>query len=144
MDNSEKYIKMCEKAFEIQRQWVRNHGDVFVAESGKIAYWISHIHKLQKVKKGFVVKTEDDVIHLSKVTWLPRQSQLIEMAQEVGRSYGNILHAFFNWADTPYERNAEPAKKLFLSMEQIWLAFVMQKNYGKQWKDFQWIKMKPC
>jgi hypothetical protein len=143
MDNSEKYIKMCEKAFEIQRQWVQHHGDVFVTGSGKIAYWIAHVHKLQKVKKGFVIRTEDDVIHLSKVIWLPRQSQLIELAQEVGRSYGNILQAFFSWADTPYGRNADPAKKLFLSMEQIWLAFVMQKNFGKQWKDFQWFRMKP-
>jgi len=142
MDNSIKYIKMCEKATEIQRRWIQNHGDVFVTENGGIVYWISSKHKLQKVKKGFVITTKNDVIHLSKVTWLPRQSQLIEMAQETGRSYGRVLQDFFNWADTPYEKHAEAAKKIFLSMEQIWIAFLMQKKYGKKWRDSEWVKMK--
>ncbi|MBW2193424.1 MAG: hypothetical protein JRF27_06525 [Deltaproteobacteria bacterium] len=139
MDKSAKYILMCEKAREIQRQWVQHHGDVFVTDTGKIVYWISEIHKLQRVKSGFVIDTKDEVIYLSKVTWLPRQDQLIEMAQEVGRRYGSVLQDFFNWADTPYEKNAEPAKKIFPSMEQIWIAFVMQKNYGKKWKGSGWV-----
>ena len=138
MDKSLKYIKMCEKAIEIQRLWVQNHGDVFFTETGGIVYWISSIHKLQKVKKGFVITAKNDVIHLSKVTWLPRQSQLIEMAQVTGRSYGRVLQDFFNWADTPYGKHDEPAKKIFPSMEQIWIAFLMQKKYGKKWKDSEW------
>ncbi|MFH2218141.1 MAG: hypothetical protein ABII68_00585 [Pseudomonadota bacterium] len=138
MDKSSKYIMMCGKAGEIQRQWVQRHGDVFVTDRGKIVYWIDDIHKLQRVKSGFIINAQNEIIYLSKVIWLPRQDQLIEMAQEPGRSYENVLQIFFNWADTPYETDAEPAKKLFPSMEQIWIAFVMQKNYGKKWKGSAW------
>jgi len=135
---------MCEKALEIQRQWVQSHGDVFITETGKIAYWISHIHELQKIKKGFVVRTEDDVIQFVKSNMASPAESVDRDGPGSRKKLWHILQAFFNWADTPYRRNAEPAKMLFLSMEQIWLAFVMQKNSGKQWKDFQWIKMNPC
>ena len=138
MDKSATYIQMCEKAGEIQRQWGQHHGDVFVTDTGKIVYWVNKIHQLQRVKSGFVIDAKDEVITLSKVTWLPRQDQLIEMAQEAGRSYGSVLQDFFKWADTPYETDAQPAKKIFLSMEQVWIAFVMQKNYGKKWKGSEW------
>ena len=138
MDKSSKYIRMCEKAREIQRQWVQHHGDVFITGTGKIVYWISEIHKLQRVKSGFVIDTKDEVIYLSKVIWLPRQDQLIEMVQEAGRRYGSVLQDFFNWADTPYEKGGKPAKKIFPSMEQIWIAFAMQKNYGKKWRGSGW------
>lgn len=138
MDKSATYVRMCEKAREVQGQWVQHHGDVFVADTGKIVYWISEIHKLQRVKSGFVIDTKDEVIYLSKVIWLPRQDQLIEMAQEAGRRYDSVLQSFFNWTDTPYEKDAKPAKKIFPSMEQIWIAFVMQKNYGKKWTGYGW------
>lgn len=129
---------MCEKAGEIQRQWVQRHGDVFATDGGKIRYWIEDIHKLKRVKGGFVIDARNEIVYLSRVIWLPRQDQLIEMAQEPGRSYDNVLQHFFNWADTPYEKDAQPAKKLFPSMEQIWIAFVMQKNFGKKWKGSGW------
>ena len=131
---------MCEAAKEIQLQWKQDYGDFFVDEKGQIKCWISKDPDRHKVKKGFGICVKEDVIHLSKYSWLPRQNQLIEMAQVPGRRYENVTQDFFNWTKNPYEVLCDTPAELFRSMEQIWLAFVMQQKFNKQWDNSKWVK----
>lgn len=131
---------MCEAAKEIQIQWKQDYGDFFADEKERIKCWISKDPDHRKVKKGFGICVEEGVIHLSKYSWLPRQNQLIEMAQIPGRRYENVTQDFFNWTKNPYEALCDTPAKLFPSMEQIWLAFVMQQKFNKQWDGSKWVK----
>lgn len=142
MDKSQVYIRMCEQAGEIQCLWAQDYGDFFVGKNGQIRCWITERYATVRVKRGFGVECGGDVIHLTRMIWLPRQSQLIEMAQEPGKRYETVTLEFFNWAKKPYGPNPSEKRnpgKIFKSLEQIWLAFVMFKNHGKWWNDEQWL-----
>jgi hypothetical protein len=138
MDKSPEYIGMCRLANEIQHRWQQSYGDFFVTESGRIECWLPAKRPTEVVKRGYGVCAQQGVIRIARYTWLPRQDQLIEMAQENGRRYESVTQEFFNWAKHPYGRQQEPPSKLFRSMEKIWLAFVMHKNYWKKWDFLVW------
>ena len=87
MDTSKEYIKMCEKAKEIQEAWKPQESDVIfsVAEKG-IKYVSSNPHywtncdlikDYQIIKNPKGIKTVANVWY--EVVWLPRQDQLQEM-----------------------------------------------------------------
>jgi len=128
MDTSWQYIKMSEKAEEIQTlrptepDWITN-----------VSYgW--HIAELTGSKKHiFATSHPQDVADGS--IWLPRQDQLQEMV--------------YYHLDCPTPRlmielileyaNSLGVKSIELgSMEQLWLAFVMKEKYGKVWHDEKW------
>jgi hypothetical protein len=140
MDKSPEYIKMCGLATEIQQRWQQAYGDFYVGENGRIECWIPKRRQSVVVKKGFGVCSQRDVIRIVKYTWLPRQDQLIEIAQEKGRRYESVTQEFFDWAKTVYTTNQEPPSKLFRTMEKVWLAFVMHKNFWKKWNGAAWSR----
>lgn len=139
MDKSDEYIRMCAAADEIQQRWAHNYGDFFIDNRGKIRCWLSRDHEDKKFKKGFHVTVDRGVILLSRYVWLPRQNQLIEMAQIPGRRYETVTQDFFEWTKRPYETLDDIPAKLFRSMEKIWLAFVMQQKFNKQWDGERWL-----
>jgi len=111
MDTSEIYIKMCEKAGEIQRLH-------FGTEEENDFYWCSiRATTLEEGKKiGYAI-------------WLPRQDQLQKM---VGDFEGQIKEALY-WL---YSDEME----LVTSFEQWWLRVVMRQKYNKFWDGEDWIK----
>jgi hypothetical protein len=140
MDKSPEYIKMCGRAHEIQKQWVQRHGDVFAKEDGCIGYciMIDGKKKPEKMKKGFGISECEGVIRLSKYTWLPRLDQLMELAQTPGRSFEGTTSIFFKWSKSAYDGGNRLPRALFTSLEKAWLAFVMEKHYGKKWNGNEW------
>ncbi len=78
------------------------------------------------------------VDHWSQV-WLPRQDQLQEM---VGGWPTAGFIEWVGWLGAVYGLlcQAKPAGhlNLFLTGEQLWLAFVMKEKYDKVWKD-KWV-----
>jgi hypothetical protein len=139
MDKSEDYIRMCATAEELQCRWQPAYGDFYVDAESQVRCWISRGPGPVRIKRGFSICVKDSVIHLSKFTWLPRQNQLIEMAQTPGRRYESIVQDFFEWTRQPYRGSSKTPGKLFRSMENIWLAFFMQQKYRKQWDGSYWI-----
>ena len=139
MDKSKKYIKLCDLADEIQCRWVQRYGDFYLGNNGRITCWLANADPGKKVKKRFVICSEDDVIRLSKYVWLPRQNQLIEMAQIPGRRYDTVVQDFYDWTKAGYNRQSVLPGKLFPSMEQIWLAYVMQRKFLKKWEADAWV-----
>ena len=114
MDVSSNYIKMCEKAVEIQEPWVisgRNIGDF---------YYNLHTHHRDIWKAHNKLASDFDI-------WLPRQDQLQEI---YCAEYAFGLRWFYEFAIVNQIK--------FNSMEQIWLAFAMQEKYGKVWDGKDW------
>ncbi len=127
MDESSPYIKMCESAKVIQKQWKPEFGDFFVSMSlGLTSPCQSIVSDLEK--KASYLKT-------IKAVRLPRQDQLQEMVIEKYATPWDLAIAFSNvlMADkTSYFDN-------FDSMEKLWLAFVLLEKYKKKWKDGAWV-----
>ena len=71
--------------------------------------------------------------------WLPRQDQLQEMLPyqggEAKDNFWSVLSGLFEW---PY--NEKWLEYIPLSMEQLWLAFVMRERFGKVWSRTEWVK----
>jgi len=121
MDTSETYVKMCEKAEEIQNVLlVREPIPHFDDED----FMVCHKCKEWPIKCVF-----SDCTELTPI-WLPRQDQLQEMINENNVPAIVILHLFKEWA---YKEH-----KPFKTMEQLWLAFVMSEKYGKVWNEEEW------
>jgi len=125
MDTSETYVKMCEKAVEIQVL-------AKLFEKDQYSFWVCSKWHLPVHSGRFF---SDDI-------WLPRQDQLQEM---VIPPYKNFLNAFFFFHDFLFEQMTDgegdiPEPYKFNSMEQLWLAFVMKEKYGKTWNGEDWDK----
>jgi len=154
MDTSEQYIKMCEKATEIQEQKPLDYdgnlrdGEYFSGD------YITHCDDMTITE--FVGKASycEDCWYNQKptddYTWLPRQDQLQAMVVNP-----HVIGRLYDFADfvhkEPYMPNGiigkfkmfkEPndeACHFFNSMEQLWLAFVMKEKYNKEWNGEEWV-----
>jgi hypothetical protein len=151
MDRSPTYISMCDSAAELQNQWKQEYGDYFVGTAGRIECWIPAVHRVRIFKNRFGIENKGKVIRLSKYIWLPRLNQLIEMAQQPGKRYENTAQDFFDWTKSGYRGLSEGGSnskrwsesgpgKLFVSLEQLWLAFIMERKHAKIWDGTDWLK----
>jgi len=128
MDTSKEYILMCELAVEIQELCQKDFGSynpVFCGitydENDVFYYGLKSVHGS---------KTKYSV-------WLPRQAQLQLMLNGMYKFTPHILimiHKFHKWFDSEvfgYQPD-------LLSMEQLWLAFVMKEKYNLLWDSTDW------
>ena len=133
MDTSEQYVKMCD-CEEIQRlrktlgDW--GDGDIY-AEWLKNGDFLMDIFTYIWVNEYWVGGSEKKFLNDS--IWLPRQDQLQAM---MGEEYAiNLLYEFHHFYNAKYDDYPDQ----FTSMEQLWLAFVMKRNYNKIWDGQDWI-----
>lgn len=115
MDTSKQYIKMCEKAEEIQSQKPGGSQGEFVYCEGE-AY------------------QEMDDRPLTLFIWLPRQDQLQKMADETFVIFWQEFLEYEYFKLPEYMKDIDGD-----SMEQLWLAFVMKEKYNKVWNSKEWI-----
>ena len=132
---------MCAAAGEIQQQWQKEYGDFYAMDNDRISCWLPDKDAQRDVRKGFDVCRRGDLIQLQKFTWLPKQSQLIELAQVPGRRYESVTLDFFNWTKVDYDAESRLPGDIFGSLEQVWLAYVMQKKFGKKWNGSRWVSL---
>ncbi len=139
MDTSQEYIKMCKKAGEIQ-ELTRNYED-------SKDFWIcKNCEGLGRMHwpKYEVCKDWSGI-------WLPRQDQLQEMVESVfdklnGKRHHLIFHFYEFLNKKNYSRKSTQCNYVVIanlmndwpSMEQLWLAFVMKKKFGKSWDGEEW------
>ena len=140
MDQSPAYIRLCRNAHEIQELWQKQHGDFFVGEQGRIECWITGIHEARDIRQGVRVSSPsgEGVIEIRKYVWLPKLDQLIELAQVPGRRYELITQDFFDWTRRDYGVIPGEPRRIFQTLEQVWLAFVMQQKFEKGWTGRRW------
>ena len=124
MDDTELYIKQCEKAVEIQVGWIPRVGDYVCDEPHTSGRW--------------TIIGDRRWNRCSHDVWLPRQDQLQEVLPGWGSSPSyhiivlNLLAGSVMNEEYYYFR-------YFTSMEQLWLAFVMKEKYNKNWDGEDWV-----
>ena len=117
MDTSKTYIKMCDKAEEIQQTWHWQEGDFYAVD------------RVETYDLYVVTTPSPKGVNI----WLPRQDQLQAMlvGHFVDSTPRKLVKALWDWI-------AETAPPSNYSMEQLWLAFVMKEKYSKHWEDEKW------
>ena len=110
----------------------------FKGKSGH--YW----RKLPNAQRGEITicVADDDGIHnyqlncgcprFEKLIWLPRQDQLQEMFNRTTWHLEQSFHYFF------LERSKIKGNSDKRTMEQLWLAFVMDEKFNKIWNKDKW------
>jgi len=148
MDISPKYIKMCKKAEEIQKLWRPKLGDFVwgipdsdgeptVSVCLSVTYSAYERFGLVDVAVADLWDEYKEIDfewwNKEKLVWLPRQDQLQKMCEP---PLDILLMEFWEWL-TKYDVGVK-----YDSLEQLWLAYVMVKRYGKVWDDSkeEWIK----
>ena len=121
MDTSKEYIKMCEKAEEIQKLWKPTVADFHTSYDWKEFHTVEFDYDSSKI----------DILGCPPHIWLPRQDQLQEMVKSDTIINWDFYH-FINDGLTDY-------LDYFNSMEQLWLAFVMKEKYNKTWNGEDWV-----
>jgi len=135
MEKIDQYIKMCEKAIEIQESYrsrIPSGDDMF---RGKIYHGIELFGHLTPTN----VPVTDNYI------WLPRQEQLQEMIFE--KTAVSLACRFKDFIVRPLFDKTAPYKFTpDYSMEQLWLAYVMYTKFGKVWNQDKsgWSSLEKC
>ena len=169
MDVSKKYVEMCEKATEIQELWQYDDGDFFLhrfTERNVDPRFTIDIGKeiasslccSCNVIDSYGSTRISEYNPKGENVWLPRQDQLQSLLPEGRRDLLNaerllaLLNDLRDFCD-PFDRlgtmplpvatrEAEKDQKYveqFVTMEQLWLAFVMEEKFQKIWNGEEWI-----
>lgn len=146
MDTSETYIKMAEKAVELQEGWKPEEGDYCVwdtKEDVRLLYcnaWGELEIGSYEDENGGTGESVVRRINFDKALrtiYLPRQDQLQDMLDDrFSNRYAYVQAGKFG--NEAYGLGLDSKA----SMEQLWLAFVMKENYGKEWNGKDWVKTK--
>ena len=161
MDTSEQYVKMCEKATEIQSAYEQEDARKSACHCRDYPEWVSIPSKGKMcpdhgnmggnfcswcarplIDRQVEWSTYYTTCKGSNEVWLPRQDQLQEILGV--KLPANGLFAISEWCQKmnylEHQRvNGVLASSCpYFSMEQLWLAFVMREKYGKVWSGKDW------
>ena len=133
MDTGKQYVRMCEKAGEIQKSREVTLGD-FYAKRNEFGYHVIGSDSLPELTRG---------IFYGQCIWLPRQDQLQDMVKsesgfDNSRMVGLELCDLFSWYQRNRPRDIGDEMRRWPSWEQLWLAFVMKEKYSKVWNLERW------
>lgn len=135
MDISEKYIRMCCLAKEIQHKWSYENGDyIYDTIDGDAGVWYWH-------------NTKD----FSDYIWIPRQDQLQEICIEFfmrnmdmseNEAFIHLLGSYSSWIKEVHNIiwNTGGEYKEVDSFEELILVYTMNMLYGKKWDGENWVK----
>ena len=163
MDTSPQYIKLCEKAEEIQGDWKPSAWDWcyckiyrevvilsgYETDAGYYGHGIEESVFEPKwqafcaVEEGGIKSYKEQESFKLDHAWLPTQSQLQEMVGDYQMARDYIWGIGSNLDNEPYLFKGAFSEGYILSfnsMEQLWLAFVMKEKYGKIWNGTDWVK----
>lgn len=153
MDTTKEYILMCEKAEEIQNNWIPFFGDFYVnaehttTKGRKRTLGIVRYFRNEIIDGICEIGCNDKKSKIDKL-WLPKQNQLQEMCatdNDIDFSLEEIIEAPNNYMKmyiNPYYVGKMPEVYATLTMEQLWLMIYMHEKYKKFWNGKNWVKEK--
>ena len=144
MDTSKRYISMCRKADEVKAHWKPEQGDYFYGvpqdfadmefEKGLHRFLLCEDEFYSIVPDNYNIKTKEftGFGDEDEAVFLPRQDDLQNMI-DYELPY-DLIKNFNTWVD---ELDISMRERL-QTLEQIWLAYVMFRNYSKIWNGKDW------
>ena len=153
MDKSEKYIEMCKQAIEVQRLWKRDDGDFAYTDGDLDSYpQGTRIIWHSKMTNSGYHDWDSNWYIPEGCVWLPRQDQLQEILKE-SHSMGTMIQDLYWFYDPEHfcpesdnefrvctcEQKGVERRTHFSTIEQLWLAVVMDEIYKKEWNGIEWL-----
>ena len=134
MDTSPEYVRMCQKATEIQKVWNTNDNSNYIAE-------ILDNYALLNIYMGHILNSSIRILKANNqgenYVWLPRQDQLQDI-------FDTDFFGQLQFFSDCFESGNTLRQELFgttKSWEQIWLSYVMFMKYNKVWNGGDWVRM---
>lgn len=134
---TDNYIKMCEKAEEIQKQRIWGLDKRGLKNTDFIAY---------DCGEGLKVYSCFEISHYWNIRqdliWLPTQKQLQKIWKKEYLKNPNRLGwfgCFIKFISTHYKDDLI-ADEYFKEINELWLAFIMSEKYHKIWNGKDWVK----
>ncbi|MDQ7787578.1 MAG: hypothetical protein RDU01_08210 [Thermodesulfovibrionales bacterium] len=147
MDLTNRYILMCQKALEIQDLWRPKQCDIIIEQEmieAGLSFCKQGASEVQVVNLYYDEGTEQyqqECEELRNIAvWLPRQDQLQYIIEPDESKVCLIIHHVLSdkYYYSPKDTYIEP-HKVFYSMEQLWLAYVLKAKYNKIWNEEDWV-----
>ena len=150
------YIKMCEKAEEIQKPLIPLWSFVIVkkcwATKKREIGIVTSFEKKYKRYNIFMKGNPYGTIEQNNLIWLPTQEQLQEMILPIFLKRFSTTHALRNDSSFIYRMVIEKFQRwvnrgspsfdeymaMFSSFNELWLAFVMKEKWNKKWDGKKW------
>ena len=148
MDQSEENVNMCRAAKEIQDKWDPSVGD-FIYSDGATTHatrgdpQYGHDILIHDSESGYMGIDENDVNNdKDHYVWLPKQDQLQDMCADLNEFKPIYSLSYVTmWAEAQgFDCGANDYAESLNSLEQVWLAYVMDENYHKKWNGSEWVK----
>jgi len=139
MDTSKEYIKMCQKATEIQKLWIGLREDNETTNG----FWFVHRHdgtdEICIIGDAFDHTRTNGCdccsgYYVGDTIWLPRQDQLQHLMNPISSDNSTNIQVKSHLINRFISRNK------FKSFERAWLAFIMQEKFKKVWNGEDWVK----
>lgn len=133
MDKTKTYIYQCKNAIEIQNHKIE-WDDLYADD----CCGLHNVTIKDFIEKSFDSENKTQAEWLEEnCTWIPRQDQLQEMYGITDAKGGNyksiaLVHAFFEFVRFTTEEE---------TLEQLWLSFIMNVNFKKEWNGKEWVKL---
>jgi len=141
MDTTDQYIKMCEKATEIKGVWDIKCGDYVVVDKYKDRRLALITERTSQdfaiVAFPYASPPNRDMHRIENMIPLPRQDQLQEMREGLEINSHVPYKQLLSVCEWLCQQGLPPLRPM--SMEMIWLAFVMHTKYNKAWDGENWI-----
>lgn len=135
MDTTPEYIKMCEKAEELEELWQPTIADMVIQRLWQNRWFYVTYHEAEMIKEPQSNKSD---MWKSQYIWLPRQDQLQEMVFD-DIPYQKLLR-FTKFCQSNIYADDDPilwwAERR--SIEQLWLMFMMFECHNKTWNGEEW------
>lgn len=135
---TEQYILMCREAKELQEDWKPKDGDSIWhnLKVGFVKFVKKHLH--------FIIG--DDIVRpmvKEEAIWLPSQEDLQEIHYNsfLGQHISTTEKSFHRWFWQEYNNKEKSCLEQY-DWNEIWLCFVMNKVYDKQWNGTTWETIK--
>ena len=132
---------MCKRSKEIQNLWEPKTGDFYADMKSEVHCFFPDPARTGAIRSGFGITQGKKVTTISPLIWLPKLDQLIEAAQIQGCCFRETSFHFYEWVKLPYGKGGTPANRFFSSLEQVWLAFIMNTRFSKTWEEDEWVSV---
>lgn len=133
---TDNYILMCDQAKQLQNAWEPKDWDIFVYRDSEEMDIMMYMEEEYNRKEMWIV----DGIYI----WLPTQEQLQEMMpkSDVTSLVEYIKNVELRYHDRFDENAVGYFTGTFISLTELWLAFVVKERWNKIWTGEKWEAVK--
>lgn len=155
------YAKMCKEAEEIQNIWVPKVGDKVIEPDKNFPKWVigTYNDEAINISNGVVSSNPH---YKEGLIWLPTQEDLQKIFMDCVECQIQCatLEAFNDWlfrhdcvqklgslrkgdktVVTSYNESKHEFPFSIMSLNVLWLAFVMEDRFKKVWEETKWVNM---